>query len=407
MEKRLGMVAVRQYITNLSVAEHKVAPVKINSRGQLKTHVDIFLTLASILGLDDVKQVLVSSFSLQVMWTDPALAWNASDYSGVEFVEVPVGSIWLPDLYLVNSQTNTDIMLHAQQIKVLSNGSVLATACDAAETTCHIDLTKYPYDTQQCNLFVYSFSDFIQITISSQMLDEEVAIVFAQKNEWELLDMTTMNVDLHINSSGSVGFSAVQLVLKRKTLFYTVCLVLPLVVTSYMNTLVFLVPVQSGEKISFVVSIFVSTSVFSSFFTSTMPRGLDTVPGIMVLLIGVIAESSVVLVGTLISMARYHNAQAAAGKADRDSSIDADGKQPDYITEKVGDVLRRSKGRGPKITKVTPAVEEGTGLDQPRSFREENKRDDNLDRKILLTDRFFFVIAFLANSVFLCTLFLK
>ena len=35
-----------------------------------------------------------------------------------------------------------------------------------------------------------------------------------------------------------------------------------MVLTSYMNTLVFLVPLQSGEKVSFLVSIFVSTSVF-------------------------------------------------------------------------------------------------------------------------------------------------
>nr|KAG5702874.1 hypothetical protein BaRGS_019093 [Batillaria attramentaria] len=74
--------------------------------------------------------------------------------------------------------------------------------------------------------------------------------------------------------------------MKRKTTFYTVCLVLPMALTSYMNTMVFLLPLQSGEKISFLVTIYVSASVFVSYFTSMMPRGLDSVPNTMKLLVG-------------------------------------------------------------------------------------------------------------------------
>ena len=58
--------------------------------------------------------------------------------------------------------------------------------------------------------------------------------------------------------------------LRRKTTFYTVCLVLPMVLTSYMNALVFLVPLQSGEKVSFLVTIFVSNSVYIGSVTDVM-----------------------------------------------------------------------------------------------------------------------------------------
>jgi hypothetical protein len=55
----------------------------------------------------------------------------------------------------------------------------------------------------------------------------------------------------------------VTLTLRRRTTFYTVCLVLPMVLTSYMNSLVFLLPLGAGEKVSFLVTLSVSTSVFS------------------------------------------------------------------------------------------------------------------------------------------------
>jgi hypothetical protein len=53
-----------------------------------------------------------------------------------------------------------------------------------------------------------------------------------------------------------------MLTLKRRTIFFTLCLVMPMVVTSYMTSLVFLLPRASGEKISYLVTLSVSTSVF-------------------------------------------------------------------------------------------------------------------------------------------------
>ena len=106
-----------------------------------------------------------------------------------------------------------------------------------------------------------------------------------------------------VSISEDLKVPSVSLKMRRKTTFYTVCLVLPMMLTSFMNTLVFLV-LQSGEKVSFLVSIFVSTSVFVSFFKDVMPRGLDSVPATMKLLIGVIVQSLLVLLATLFIMSR-------------------------------------------------------------------------------------------------------
>jgi hypothetical protein len=68
-----------------------------------------------------------------------------------------------------------------------------------------------------------------------------------------------------------------------------VIIVFPLVLTSYLNVLVFLVPPEHGDKASYLVTVTVSLSVFS-FFNEDMPRGLDQTPAIFTLYIFVAAQ---------------------------------------------------------------------------------------------------------------------
>ena len=52
-----------------------------------------------------------------------------------------------------------------------------------------------------------------------------------------------------------------------------VMVVCPLVLTSYLNVLVFLLPPNYGDKASYIISVTISVSVFASFFNGDMPRG--------------------------------------------------------------------------------------------------------------------------------------
>ena len=284
---RLGTERLQAHLQSLPVAKGKVAPLLATRGNELKVLVNVAIAVVSVRNINDAQQTMTSSVSISLRWHDKALSWNTSDYDGIEMVEMPVDSVWTPHVYISNSLDKKKLLV------VISHDGVVATFLDReVETMCNLNLEKYPYDTQNCPINIYDSHMLpgVELQVESYFFSQAWSESMSYSCEWYLETQKTETVSLN-----GIEIPCVSLKVRRKTMFYTVCLVLPMVLTSFRNTLVFLVPLQSGEKVSFLVSIFVSTSVFVSFFKDVMPRGLDSVPATMKLLIGVIIQSLLIV----------------------------------------------------------------------------------------------------------------
>nr|KAG5712650.1 hypothetical protein BaRGS_029705 [Batillaria attramentaria] len=211
--------------------------------------VNAAISVMAVLGVDDVQQTVKTATFLLLSWQDKAVAWNASDFGGIHSLDMPTDFVWMPNVWVFNALELSDVLRLEKDVVITKDGWFQVTVYFITETICNMDLTSYPYDEQTCPIVLGSSSTFISWTISNDHRAEDVAQELSFSGEWDLLAY---------NRDTAVVF----MTFRRKTTFYTVCLVLPMVLTSYMNTLVFLVPLQSGEKVSFLVTIFVSTSVF-------------------------------------------------------------------------------------------------------------------------------------------------
>lgn len=69
-----------------------------------------------------------------------------------------------------------------------------------------------------------------------------------------------------------------NITLRRKTLFYTVNLIIPCVGISFLSVLVFYLPSESGEKVSLCISILLSLTVFVLLLAEIIPPTSLTVP---------------------------------------------------------------------------------------------------------------------------------
>lgn len=66
-------------------------------------------------------------------------------------------------------------------------------------------------------------------------------------------------------------------VLKRRPLFLTLSLVLPVITLSIMNAFCFLLPIESGEKMGLSVALFLTFAVFGSILSDAMPKNSDNI----------------------------------------------------------------------------------------------------------------------------------
>ena len=412
---RLATERLQAHLQSLPVAKGKVAPLLATRDNELKMVVNVGIAVVSVLNINDALQIMTSSISIEIRWHDKALSWNTSDYDGVGVVEMPVDSIWVPHVYITNSLDTKSLLADALIVSVYHNGTVQKYLDRIVETTCVMDLEKYPYDTQNCPLLFHHLHppSSMELCVESFLLKTSTSKSLSFSSEWHL---DTQKVQI-VSGFEDLKFPSVSLKVRRKTTFYTVCLVLPMVLTSFMNTLVFLVPLQSGEKVSFLVSIFVSTSVFVSFFKDVMPRGLDSVPATMKLLIGVIVQSLLVLLATLFVMSRDR-------QQDDVITSDADPPSEGHWEGSESTSWSRARNRADVFVNSKESTQRGQAAVEHKSFDTKVSsgmseytppiatllaRGDDRRGCLRMTtrslDRVLFLLAFTANTVFLGSLF--
>lgn len=99
-------------------------------------------------------QVMTTNLWLEQNWYDYKLTWDPDDYGGVDFINVPVESIWIPDIVMFNNADgNYEVALMTKAI-VYHTGKVVWNPPALYKSTCKIDVEYFPFDEQTCYLRV-------------------------------------------------------------------------------------------------------------------------------------------------------------------------------------------------------------------------------------------------------------
>ncbi|WAQ99287.1 ACH5-like protein, partial [Mya arenaria] len=156
--------------------------------------------------------------------------------------------IWHPDLALTNS---------FEDYKQIGDDKLLVESCS--------DGTVYWFPFQ---LNVTSRGPGVN-------LDE-----FERSSSW---DVTEVSWETDADAYGpNVIFS---ITMKRKPLFIIQTIVFPIIACALLNTCVFVLPVESGERSGFAVTMFLALAVFLTIVSTTLPANSDTVAVFSVYLI--------------------------------------------------------------------------------------------------------------------------
>ncbi|KAK7115850.1 hypothetical protein V1264_001652 [Littorina saxatilis] len=311
--------------------------------------VDVNFVPLDLLDIDNTKQVISISSSLTLSWTDTSLTWDSSptgSYANLHAVEVNSDDVWTPRVLIMNGASNDRMVDMGPRATLLSNGTVSLAASPLIQFTCSMDLEVYPFDVQDCKVLLVPISPVpILFRPDRNPVESRESFLGTFNGEGTIESVEA----LHKETSLPGMPLEYRLRLKRKMVFYVTSFIVPIVLTSYMNTLVFVIPAESGERVSCLVSIFVSNAVFVSFCTDQMPQGLDSVPLVTYLQLGTMVQSAVYILLVSYVLCRFYRQDDGVTDDVTKEAPDAQNAVPhlteDFRSSKSGDAVKRRKKR--------------------------------------------------------------
>ncbi|PVD31001.1 hypothetical protein C0Q70_10277 [Pomacea canaliculata] len=230
------------------------------------------------------------------------LEWDPANYSGVGRIFPDTDKVWLPRLTVLNSLNELKpVGTSYSFIIVTSNGLTTWYPAEVFETFCEINVKYFPFDIQTCFFTFFNWGEDIT-EVDFQVTENSVNLTTYHDNgEWELLS-TGVYRQTHTFDDKLYPLIVVEMTLKRRPIILIMTVIFPISVLSFLNVFVFLIPLESGERLSFSMSAFLSYAIFFDFILGSLPSSGDEVSLSLIIISAQLFLSSVyVLVGILTS----------------------------------------------------------------------------------------------------------
>ena len=265
--------------------------------------------LYCIMDLDEKLQVMKSSGWLTITWKDELLMWNRSDFGGIKETLVSQDRVWKPDIVVNNAVDTVSKGLGFSElaVKINSDGLVLWEPGDVFQTLCIVDVSNFPFDTQYC---IYEFStwmylsDDINLTVAGKSVDMRF---YHENGEWEVMETTAFKFDETYEPYAGAVY---KLTLRRRRGVYILNIIVPIILLSFLNSFVFILPAESGEKTALCVTSMLSFMVYLSSIVDMVPKTSIKIPLVVVYLVIMLSFSAVSVIFTVIVLFTYQRQNA-------------------------------------------------------------------------------------------------
>uniref|UniRef100_A0A182LRU0 Uncharacterized protein n=1 Tax=Anopheles culicifacies TaxID=139723 RepID=A0A182LRU0_9DIPT len=213
---------------------------------------------------------MTTNLWVEQSWYDYKLRWEPKEYGGVQMLHVPSDHIWRPDIVLYNNADGHYEVTLMTKATVYNNGMVIWQPPAVYKSSCSIDVEYFPYDVQTCVLKLGSWTyDDVGVDLSE----------FYMSVEWDILEVPAVRNEKFYTCCDEPYLDITfNITMRRKTLFYTVNIIIPCMGISFLTVLTFYLPSDSGEKVTLSISILISLHVFFLLVVEIIPPTSLVVP---------------------------------------------------------------------------------------------------------------------------------
>jgi len=246
-----------------------------------KLDVRLGLRLTAIADVDERNQILATNFWMRHVWYDGNLQWNPEDYGNITAVSVPAESVWRPDIVLYNNAEGNYQIVIMTKAMVHNDGKIIWEPPAIYKSYCEIDVEFFPFDQQRCDLKFGTWTyDGGQVLLRhiDQSDDDPVVEVGLDLSEYYIngeWDLMSCKAEWHSNIYPCCADPyldvTVYLVIRRKTLYFMINLIIPCVCIAALTSSVFYLPADCGEKVTLCISVLLSLTVFFLLLSDIIP----------------------------------------------------------------------------------------------------------------------------------------
>ena len=237
--------------------------------------VNITFNLFALTELNEIKGYISTIGSWNIMWRNEKISWNPDDYEGIDLIVVDSEHFWKPDLILGNpAEDIVDFKGYFSKVKYNSDGLVTWQPGSVTKSYCSIQIPAFPFDMHTCFIRILSWGTTASEVMLKTPRSDLLLHFYSANTEWDL----TETWSTALVAGGLTPMIAFGLKLRRKSKFLVVNIIAPLVCLSILNSVVFLLPHESGERVSFSTTVFLSFTVFLNIIGDNVPKASNPMP---------------------------------------------------------------------------------------------------------------------------------
>ncbi|CAF2143739.1 unnamed protein product [Rotaria magnacalcarata] len=285
------------------------------------------MALQQIIDFDEKNEILAVSGWLVLEWHDYSLQWKPEEFGYIQTIRVPSTRVWTPDILLYNSADLNFEGIMKTNLIVQSNGSILFVPPAIFKSICPFNIISFPFvsftikshinsvfsfsflfwDVQNCTLKFGPWSfDESGINLTNESSEGQLD-AYVQSGEWDLEAFDVVRKAVVYECCPTVyPFVLFTIRIRRRTLYYVVNVVVPCVLISFMTLLGFLLPPDSGEKLTLQITILLSIVMFSLLIAGIIPASSTALPTIVMYFTTVMCMCSMSVVATVIVLVLHH-----------------------------------------------------------------------------------------------------
>ncbi|XP_062617927.1 neuronal acetylcholine receptor subunit alpha-7-like [Saccostrea cucullata] len=279
--------------------------VRPTSNGTEKTVIGYDFYIKSINDFKEAEGKLSLTGALSVYWRDPRLSWSTSlpPYDKINSTSFKSFQVWTPSFILSNAFGSfRRLGVESGVVHFSSTGFALMHVADMFEAKCLSDVRSYPFDVQRCQLEIVPW-DIEATTLKIISQKEPVSLqYYTMSGLWDIENTHTYVLPFPLFDQITVSVE-----IKRRTLYHVILLMIPLCILSILPTLVFLIPVESGERMGYSTTSLLSLLLYQTAIASKLPE--SSIPGLSLLILKTFAEfllACIILIMSVYAIKFYY-----------------------------------------------------------------------------------------------------